>query len=602
MKMKRILLISLCAISMVAISSCKEETPEEPGTSFTIVASTDNFTDPAAKTTLDGREVKWVNGDKISVAVNDTKATVWTTGQVFTFDNGYFKSSSTIPSGSYEFKVIYGPDDQIALNKSIGTTYTVSGTQVQDCSKPTEHLAKYDGLAGKFSVTTPATSAAIVKMSHLFTLMEVDLQNTLGKDLTITSFTITAISNIAGVYSVDFSDTPVASYKESGSKSITVNLSNGSLSSGGSLPVYFVMAPLTNYSGSITLTATDSNGNKYTTSKTLTSKTFAAGAWNKTNFTLRPAGVSTLAEIAAKATTTESTFSATVQDVIVTAVGGKYAHIEDESGAIMIWMSSHGLSVGQKINGAISGKIVLYDGYSTYKGPGYAEMTKFDKSKATVTTGATIPYRELTVSEINANITDYFNQRILLKGITVTTGISSSSMTGQISQGGETIQIYNKNKAASISSGLIGDLYAFPVIHKGTKQLLIYTSDQFEEKTVPVVEDGFTKITVPGVYDISNIDSPTTIYAIKSDDQSVYSKGSSNTYFRIQNLNDGVLYGAYANVSSLIVGTSFSATILKISGTTSESTSATLSVAKTNTSMVWLKDNTANKGYIFNIL
>ena len=221
------------------------------------------------------------------------------------------------------------------------------------------------------------------------------------------------------------------------------------------------------------------------------------GQLNFNGDTPEPGDYDLVSDIAAAATSTSSAFTAKVNNVIVTCVSGKYAHLEDESAGIMVFMADHGLAAGQCISGEISRKVQLYDGgnKNLTSANAYAEITDLDLTKATVTAVSTLPETEVTVSELNSNITKYFNKRVLLKKVTVTEGISASVQSGTVSQGGSSITIFNKNKAAVIETGLTGDLICYPLIYKGALQVIIYTSDQFEEAGEPAEETAFAKLT-----------------------------------------------------------------------------------------------------------
>ena len=316
----------------------------------------------------------------------------------------------------------------------------------------------------------------------------------------------------------------------------------------------------------------------------------------------------TIAKLSASATTSKTSFSnQKFKDVTVTYVSGNYNYIEDVTGGILLYMKSSGLSVGQTITGTVSGTVVLYDGASTVKDESmaYAELTALNYSAATVTAKSELPLTEVTVAEINANPHKYYNRRCLIKEATVTTGISTSVQSGKIEQNGSSIIIFNKNKAAVIAAGLVGDLVCYPSYHYSAGlELLVYETSNFTEKIIPAEENAFTDENTPGVYDISGLESSNAISPIRTVeqfDQKTAFKSSSSRAFRIQNLAQGELYSIEVNSASFTNGSSCTYSYTGFSDSTLETYSSQATVVKSSSSMVWLKDTSKNKGYILEL-
>lgn len=286
-----------CAIALLSLVACQKEalTISEPSEGSTF----DLFAD-ITKTTLNGKVVDWENGDILYlVTSNETWGKPYSedkSGETianFTYDGTKFSSTQTIEDGTYTFHAIYADDSQRSYHRGAGTTHSLQIVQTQDCSAPTAHIKSNDALVGKFEATTPLTAGAAVAMSHIYTIMEVDIKNSTAADATINSFTMNAEgANLAGIFTVNYEKSPIdVTFDKNGSSSITVNLTNGTVAKDATIPVYFVMAPLDDYSGKVTLSVTDSNENVYTTTKTVNNKTFAAGTLNKTGFTISDANL-----------------------------------------------------------------------------------------------------------------------------------------------------------------------------------------------------------------------------------------------------------------------------------------------------------------------
>lgn len=311
------------ALSILALIACQKEGPVVPETtesSFDLFA---NIT----KTTLNGNVVDWENGDILYLVTSDG---TWgkpysedkpgeTIGN-FTYDGTKFSSTQTIADGTYTFHAIYADESQRSYHRGAGTTHSLQKVQTQDCSAPTAHIKSNDALVGKFDATTPLTAGAAVAMSHIYTIMEVDITNSTATDATINSFTMNAEgANLAGVFTVNYANAPIdVTLKQNGSSSITVNLTNGTVEKDATIPVYFVMAPLADYTGEVTLSVTDSNDNVYTTTKTVNNKTFAAGTLNKTGFAISDENLKK-AEILAKWIFTSDSYPANKTDYKATS-------------------------------------------------------------------------------------------------------------------------------------------------------------------------------------------------------------------------------------------------------------------------------------------
>lgn len=284
------------ALSILALVACQKEAPIAPettGSSFDLFA---NIT----KTTLNGKEVNWENGDILYLVTSDgtwgkpsSDDNSGATIADFTYDGTKFSSTQTIEDGSYTFRAIYADESQRKYHRGAATTHNLQKVQAQDCSAPTAHIKSNDALVGKFDATTPLTAGAAVAMSHIYAIMKVDIKNSTAADATIKSFTMNAEgANLAGIFTVNYANTPIdITLKQNGSSSITVNLTNGTVAKDATLPVYFVMAPLADYTGEITLSVTDSDDNVYTTTKAVNSLTFAPGTLNKTGFTISDANL-----------------------------------------------------------------------------------------------------------------------------------------------------------------------------------------------------------------------------------------------------------------------------------------------------------------------
>ncbi|MDD6472694.1 MAG: hypothetical protein PUF62_06635, partial [Bacteroidales bacterium] len=293
--MKKIFTSVAAFATLVGFVSCQKNelapSHNTEGSTFTLSADIEQ-----TRTTINGLEVNWEKGDILYLVTTDG---TWgkpykddnpgATIAEYTYSAGTFASESTIADGKYTFNALYGSASQKSYHRGASTSYSLQSTQAQDCLNPTAHLKNNDALVGSFTASVPMANPASVSMSHIFAIMRVDIKNATGADVELKSFEMSAAgATLAGVFTVNFANSPIDITEKSGqsSSSIKVNLTNGTVASGASLPVYFVMAPLANYSGDVTFTVTDVNDVKYTKTVVLTNISFVAGSLNTTPYTI----------------------------------------------------------------------------------------------------------------------------------------------------------------------------------------------------------------------------------------------------------------------------------------------------------------------------
>lgn len=318
--MKKYSILLSATLAILALASCQkeqeivnEETPnveviDNTPTSVPFVLRADipsvnseDPTDPETKTTLNTSTwaVDWESTDVIYAVTTDEawgeaypKAADETIAEfVYDSEKGTFSTDMAIADGRHTFNFLYTASQQKSYHRGASTTFSLAGTQTFDASAPTASLKLYDALAAQVTATTPTTFADVY-MSHLFTLMKVTLKNKTGASVNISKFEVEIPGeNLYGIFDVTFGTTPSAAYSKNGGDKITINISNGTVASGASLDVYFVMGAVSGYTGEVTFTVTDSASNTYTKTNTIsgTGVTFAAGTYNTASYTLKTA-------------------------------------------------------------------------------------------------------------------------------------------------------------------------------------------------------------------------------------------------------------------------------------------------------------------------
>lgn len=186
---------------------------------------------------------------------------------------------------------------------------------------------------------------------------------------------------------------------------------------------------------------------------------------------------STVAEISAAIKSTSSSnpspYEAVLKGAAVTYVSGGNVFIEDESGAILLYLSESGLKAGDVITGKVSGTGYLYRNLPeiTSLGEEY-EKTDGEAPKPTEMT------LDALLKDYNKNLSRY----IIVKGVTVTKGVNGKS-SGEISQGegDDAKKIIARGQANSVvlEEGAVGDLICFPCIYNSDKQLSVFETAHF---------------------------------------------------------------------------------------------------------------------------
>lgn len=182
--------------------------------------------------------------------------------------------------------------------------------------------------------------------------------------------------------------------------------------------------------------------------------------------------ITRIAEINDSAVAAETAFTATLTDAVVSYVNGNNAFIEDVTGGIQLYLKDHGLKVGDKINGEVSGKVKLYSGY--------AELTSFDTSKAAVTEGEA-PLTTLALDTLLKSYLRYQNRLVKLEGVTFTTALTTSNRNGVVTQGEREIAAYAQVKNTIEMNGS-GDLVCIPIRYNANLQLGVWDNEHFTKK------------------------------------------------------------------------------------------------------------------------
>lgn len=184
-----------------------------------------------------------------------------------------------------------------------------------------------------------------------------------------------------------------------------------------------------------------------------------------------PVGIKELrSQITATDNKSQSDFEAKLVDAVVTYVNGNYAYIEDNEAAFVLYKSNHGLTAGDVLNGAVTGKGYIYNGM--------IEATTM--SGYVKTTGGDIPCTEVTLDDIAKDMATWESRRVIVKNLSIVGTMASKY--AKVSDGEYTFNVYER------SSGCAGDrlnnadqaitsMICYPQSYNGTNTLNIWSED-----------------------------------------------------------------------------------------------------------------------------
>lgn len=282
--------------SAFALTSCTKEMTdsskdiESQGIPFEICASVSQ-----TRTTTDNSwNTTWVAKDAINLFHAEAGTTTYVSDGQFTVENtesGKFKGNLAreLTADSYDWYAFY---PYSTYNKTpagdaqsnFGYT-TIGGTsQTQTGNNSQAHLCgKPCPLYGVVKSVSKSSSPTI-SMQQLVSVIEVNVTNNSGEDLTVSSVSFTGTEDIVGTFYINFTGTPVYTIKDASSVSETASLTvseGAAIANGSSAKFYLAIKPFTAASGSNLKLSV----NGYEKTKELTSDvTFAAGKIKKFSF------------------------------------------------------------------------------------------------------------------------------------------------------------------------------------------------------------------------------------------------------------------------------------------------------------------------------
>ncbi len=173
-------------------------------------------------------------------------------------------------------------------------------------------------------------------------------------------------------------------------------------------------------------------------------------------------------------------------DAMITYKNGKYAYLEDYSGAIMLYDCAGDLEAGDKLNG-----IMHIKDYTVYNN--LPEIKAFELLEGyTKTSGNEVTPTEMTLQELLMEDASYpyefkLSKYIKIVDAEVTSAFANKNCT--ITQGDYSIILRDQNSTATLTStvGNIVTVTGHVAIFNTTKQIAVYEQSQIEVAPAPTI-------------------------------------------------------------------------------------------------------------------
>jgi len=302
----------------------------------------------------------------------------------------------------------------------------------------------------------------------------------------------------------------------------------------------------------------------------------------------KPSGeITSLAGLLDRSTSSSAEFDFTISNLIVTAVYENYAQLEDGTSGAQLNKAGHGLKVGQKIDGRISGK--------ARNTSGALFLSELNTGAAKITTAASLPETKVSLPEVLADKGKYTNRRIKLENITFVNGFNGAAGgSGSFSQQGVQTPATCRPAGITIPDGWQGDLICYP----SAASCYVFSADDFSEHEI---NTPLATITTPGVFATASTRPQGKLLYRQGKDQYAFGKNTEEREFRLQNYNEEWVLQLFFPVK-FKVGQELSLTTEAIGLTDFTSGTSKVFVEKVSDGMIWLMDYAADQGYVCKIV
>lgn len=296
--------------------------------------------------------------------------------------------------------------------------------------------------------------------------------------------------------------------------------------------------------------------------------------------------VTSLAGLLEKSTSTSAQFDFVVSNLVVTAVYENYAQLEDGTCGAQLNKSNHGLSVGQKFDGRISGK--------ARNTSGALFLSELNTGAAKASTVTSLPETKVSLAEVLAEKGKYTNRRVKLENVTFVNGFNGAAGgSGSFSQKGVQTPATCRPAGVVVPDGWQGDLICFP----SAAACYVFSADDFNEHEI---NTPLANIKTLGVYTSAGSNPRAKLSYRAGTDQYAWGKGTSEREFRLQNYSEEwVLMLRFPAKYKL--GQELELTTETVGRSDFSSGSSKVFVEKVSDGFIWLMDYAADMGYVCRI-
>lgn len=219
---------------------------------------------PVTRTANDGMNTVWSAGDDMAVFHAVTDGTTYTKDGQFKLqdvETAQFLGNNVNldPEEEYDWYAMYPYSSYVPGPANTGSGYmtigcSASATQTQTGNNSMAHVAGTNyPLVGK-AYAVPANQSPALAMTHVATLLEFEVTNSLEEPITVSNIKFTAPEYLVGTFYIDFTDIDAIDVESSGasytSKTATLIVKDGDdIEAGESAKFYLPVAPFTANAG-----------------------------------------------------------------------------------------------------------------------------------------------------------------------------------------------------------------------------------------------------------------------------------------------------------------------------------------------------------------
>ena len=464
------------AVAALAMVSCQKKELAVDVNENEVVESPIHFyaTEIATKTVFgdfatDQYPTLWTNSKNIKISYNKKSSVEATVTPQSGGTKAVFTPASSFSADDGSSHIFYAMSPATAQGANISSSYYSWRFIIPASQTPLTNSVDEDAqiIYAKYDAGDTFPTSVPFAFSHVTAYGKLSFSNlALDGDEDITSITLTASKDWVGQYfyyvATKDSNTegdfkPREDYV---SKKITLTTNKSS-------DIWFACAPVDLSNGGTIDINIFTNKGVFVKKVTFPAAKGNFQAGHVASFTVnmdgisRTAKVNTIAAVKALYNDANVPFVADLTDALVTIVNNDNFYLQDATGAIYGYTSGHGLSVGDMLNGIISGTVTNYYGIK--------EIINVD-ILATKTTGNTVTPTTVAHATLVDNFDDYESEYVKVEGLTVS-AVSGKDVT--VSEN-PNLKIRNES-STTLTVGTQLNAVGAAVTYNGTKQVKVYS-------------------------------------------------------------------------------------------------------------------------------